>query len=177
MRRQRFLELVAFTGVITTLSACALIEERKAMGDPDSMFLMSTARASAAEEQLSQMAITHAQDPTVRQFAQRVAADHRRMNQELAQVAGQKGLSISEEPDELHQKTAQHLSQLSGNQFDREYMSEMVADHAKMLAKFEDKAKIGQDPHIREWAASKVPAFRQHYKMAQKVNDALTAVQ
>jgi predicted outer membrane protein len=55
-------------------------------------------------------------------------------------------------------------------------MSEMVAYHAKMLAKFEDKANVSQDPEVREWAASQVPAFREHYKMAQKVNDTLTAV-
>ena len=173
MRIQRLLEFSVFAGLVMTVSACALMQERKAMGDPDSMFLMSTARASAAEEQLSQMAATRAQDPSVKRFAQQVAADHRRINQELAQVAGQKGLTIEAEPDELHQKAAQHLSQLSGEQFDREYMSEMVADHAKMLSKFEDKARISRDPQVRQWAASKVPSFRQHYEMAQKVNDTL----
>ena len=176
MCRQWLVKFLASASLVTTLSACALMEERKAMGDPDSMFLMSTAQASAAEEQLSRMAAARAQDPAVKRFAQQLAADHQMMNEELAQVAARKGMTISAEPDELHQKTAQHLSGLSGEQFDREYMGEMVADHAKMLSNFENKAKVSRDPQVRQWAASKVPAFRQHYEMAQKVNDSLSSV-
>ena len=36
------------------------------------------------------------------------------MNQDLAQVAEKKGLTIAAESDELHQKTARYLSQSSG---------------------------------------------------------------
>ena len=151
-------------------TASVLMSGRKAVGNPDQMFLMTIARESGAEAQASQLAVERATDPQIKQFAQHAVADHQRMNQELHQLAEQKGLTITTAPDELHAELAAHLRALSGREFDREFMSTMVADHAKMMSKFESKAKMAKDPQIRQWAASKVPALREHWQTAQQIN-------
>jgi hypothetical protein len=33
----------------------------------------------------------------------------------------------------------------------------MVADHSKMLAQFQNKAKLAKGSQIRQWAAAQVP--------------------
>lgn len=167
--------ILLLLGIVTLLASCAAMSERKAAGNPDAMFLLSTARASNAEIELSQLAAQRSQDPAVKQFARQVSEDHHRMNMELGQLASRQQLSIPTDPDELHEKTAAHLSQLSGQEFDKEYVTEMVADHAKMLMKFQNKAKLAQDSQIRQWAASQVPAFRDYYEAAQTINAKLLA--
>ena len=165
--------------VVTALSAGALAgcetlsilqSGKNAVGNPDQMFVMMMARESGAEAQAAQLAAERASDPQVRQFAQRAVADHQRMNQELQQLADKQGMKITTTPDELHAELAAHLKALNGPEFDREFMSAMVADHAKMVSKFESKAKTAKDPQIRQWAASKVPALREHWQMAQQLN-------
>lgn len=163
---------VMVAGIILALASlpgCGMMSERKAMGNPDDMFVMMMARSSTAEAQVSEMAAKRASNSEVKQFAQTSASDHMRMNQELEQLAEQKGLTVSMTPDEMHRDMAAHLQALSGEQFDREYVAAMVADHAKMVSKFESKAKMAQDPRVRQWAASKVPALREHLKMAQQL--------
>jgi putative membrane protein len=172
MRRSLILLIL---GIVPLIASCAALSERKAAGNPDAMFLLSTARGSNAEIALSQLAAERSQDPDVKQFARQVTEDHHRINMELEQLASRRELSIPTAPDELHEKTAAHLSQLSGQDFDKEYVTEMVADHAKMLTKFQNKAKLAQDSQIRQWAASQVPAFRDHYEAAHALNAKLLA--
>ena len=156
--------------LVPLVASCAAMSERKAAGNPDAMFLLSTARASNAEIALSQLAAQRSQDPAIQSFARHVTEDHQRMNVQLAQLAARQDLTLPTAPDQLHAKTAAHLSQLSGQEFDKEYVTEMLADHAKMLTKFQNKAKLAKDSQIRQWAASQVPAFQDHYEAAQAMN-------
>ncbi|WP_447983201.1 DUF4142 domain-containing protein [Nitrospira sp. Nam74] len=174
MGRYRSLLLLLF-GVVPLVASCAAMSEHKAAGNPDAMFLLSTARASNAEIQLSDLAAQRSQDLAIKSLARQFSEDHNRMNGELAQLASRQELSLPTDPDELHKKTAAHLSQLSGQEFDKEYITEMVADHAMMLAKFQNKAKLATDRQIRQWAASQVPLFRAHYEAAQSINSKVLA--
>ncbi|HYE20175.1 MAG TPA: DUF4142 domain-containing protein [Tepidisphaeraceae bacterium] len=156
------------------LGGCGTAAEgRAAAGDPESLFLASTAHSSTSELTLSQMALERASDPRVRQYAQMMVTDHTKQNAELARLAQAKGMDVPARPDEAHAKTAATLRQLSGQRFDREYMSEMVADHAKLLSKMQDKAASATDPEIRAWAAAQVPILRSHLDHARQINQAI----
>jgi putative membrane protein len=65
------------------------------------------------------------------------------------------------------------MKTLSGPQFDQAYMSAMVADHTKMLSKFEDKAANAQDPDVRSWASSQVPILRRHLEQARQISQSV----
>ena len=52
-------------------------------------------------------------------------------------------------PDADHQKEWDKLNGLSGKDFDKEYMSDMVSDHAKALSAFTTEAKDTQDAKFR----------------------------
>src|SRR5206468_3580989 len=96
-------------------------------GNMQSHFLSSTAQDSTSEIAASQIAVNKASDPRVKQFAQQMIQDHQQLNQQLTSVAQQKGVDVPQKPDEMHVKAAAYLNQLSGRDFDREYMSMMVA--------------------------------------------------
>src|SRR5215203_3750408 len=143
----------ATIGAAWLLIGCATGAERKAaQGDPNAQFLTTTAHDSTSELQASRMALQRAENPRVREYAQMIVSDHSQGNQELAQLGQQRGMTLPMRPDEEHVKAAAHMRQLQGRQFDEEYMSMMVADHAKLLSKFQDKAARAQDPAVRSWA-------------------------
>jgi putative membrane protein len=122
-------------------------------------FLARAIEASAAEIELGKMAEAKSQNPRVRAYAQMMVKDHATAldafhriatggiaavpNQEsatnTAQLSGRVPLSKE------HQELRDRLSRLSGDDFDREYMSAMVQEHRKDVRDFEREVKSGSD--------------------------------
>jgi putative membrane protein len=142
-------------------------------GNPDALFMTETAHMSHAEIAAGQLALKKATNPQVKQFAQQMITDHTQGNQQLMAVAKQKGVDLPKRPDELHTKGAAAMANMSGADFDREYMSCMTSDHAKLLSSVEDKAATAKDPDVRSFAAAQVPIVRHHYQMALELNRSL----
>ena len=65
------------------------------------------------------------------------------------------------------------LSKLSGAEFDKEYMSDMVKDHEADAKEFENQANKGTDADIKAFAAKTLPMVQRHLQMAR---DALNQV-
>ena len=142
-------------------------------GNPDALYLTESAHMGAAEVAASQLALKKAQDPQVKRFAQMMVDDHTRGNQQLLQLGQRKGLDLPKRPDELHTKGAAAMANMSGQDFDRQYMSCMVSDHAKLLSSSEDQAQLAKDPDVRAFAQTQVPMLREHYNMALQINRSL----
>lgn len=72
--------------------------------------------------------------------------------------------------DKKHQNMAQKLGQLSGEEFDREYMRQMVKDHEKAVSLFQKEASKGDDAEVKAWAAKTLPALQEHLRMAREIS-------
>ena len=62
------------------------------------------------------------------------------------------------------------LQKLSGAQFDRAYMDDMVADHKEDVAEFEKQAKSGSDAAIKGFASKTLPTLQEHLLLAQSTD-------
>jgi putative membrane protein len=142
-------------------------------GDPNALFMTETAHMSHAEIAASELALKKSTNPQVKQFAQQMITDHTKGNQQLMALAKQKGVNVPKRPDELHTKGAAAMANMDGTTFDKEYMSCMTSDHAKLLSSVEDKAAGATDPDVRAFAQSQLPIVRHHYQMAVQLNRAL----
>jgi putative membrane protein len=72
------------------------------------------------------------------------------------------------EPEQLRAER-QRLSQLSGAQFDQEYLIEIIADHERNVAALEEAARTG-DAQVKEWASRALPRARRHLEQAQQLH-------
>ena len=79
------------------------------------------------------------------------------------------GVTAQVVPDEATNDPAvRKLANLSGAQFDRAFVSQMVADHKKSIAEFERASKDQTlSPQSRELAATALPKLRNHLAMAE----------
>jgi predicted outer membrane protein len=75
--------------------------------------------------------------------------------------------------DPKHQKLMGHLSGLSGAEFDREYMKQMVKDHEDAVSDFQKQSTRAKDPDIRAFAARTLPALQEHLRMAREIDGRL----
>lgn len=130
-------------------------------------FVMKTAQGGMAEVAAGQMASTKAANADVKAFGNRMVADHGKSNDELKQLATNKGLALPAETDEQHKQKADELSKKTGKAFDKAYMAAMVDDHTKTVADFEKMSQSATDPDIKSWTTATLPTLRDHLKMAQ----------
>ena len=67
------------------------------------------------------------------------------------------------------QKATNKLSTLSGDAFDREYISMMVKDHEKDVKEFEKVSTKAKDADVRAFAAKTLPTLREHLQQVRDI--------
>ena len=68
-----------------------------------------------------------------------------------------------------------YLSKLSGEDFEREYMKQMVEDQEKGARMFEAYSKGGENKELRDFAKETLPKIREHLAEAKRIQKKLGA--
>jgi putative membrane protein len=139
------------------------------MARGDAKFLKEAAEGNLAEVRLGELADQRAASDSVKQFGKRMATDHQKAYDELKQLASQKGVMVPTALDRGHQRLYDRLSKLSGADFDRAYMKEMVKDHDKDVKAFRKEADAGKDADVKAWASKTLPTLQEHQQQAKQV--------
>jgi len=136
----------------------------------DAKRMQKLAQDNLAEIEAGKLAADKAQDPQVKQFAQRMVDDHTKMLDDLKKLAQSKHVDLPTAPDAKHQKLMSKLQSLSGDKFDREYMRAMVKDHRDTLKQVQRTAKSAKDADLKNSAQQAAPEIQDHLKMAQDIS-------
>lgn len=151
-------------------------ENHGQLASSDYKFAVKASQGGQAEVTLGQLAAQKAEDPAVKQFAQRVVDDHTKANQQLNQILAQKGASV---PDETitgsEQREVNRLQKLSGAEFDKAYIGHLLRDNKKDVKEFQNKSDDAKDPDIRTFATTTLPVIQDHLKMAEDLDAAAKA--
>jgi putative membrane protein len=139
------------------------------LASSDRQFIKKAAQGGLAEVQLGQLATEKAESPEVKQFGQRMVDDHSKANDQLKQVASEKGVTVPEKLSPKDAATKARLERLSGKAFDRAYMQDMVADHTKDVSEFRMEAKSAKDPDVKNFASQTLPTLQDHLKQAKSI--------
>jgi len=139
----------------------------------DREFIEDAARGGMAEVELGQFAQQHASGDPVKQFAARMVKDHSKANEELRQLAQEKGVTMPSGPSHMDNHEMSKLAKLTGADFDREYMDNMVKDHEKDVKEFRKQAEKAKDPDVKNFAAKTLPTLQEHLQMAQNADQAV----
>jgi putative membrane protein len=132
-------------------------------------FAKNAAQDGLAEIQLGKLALTKATDQNVKDFGQKMVDAHTRISDDLRALAGQKDIMIPTDLTSADQALVNQLSGLSGDAFDKAYMSAMVKDHQTDLAGFQKEANSGADKDLRGYASRTLPILRQHLQLAKSI--------
>jgi putative membrane protein len=153
------------------LSASVLAAEKKGsessppkFSSADETFMMSAAQAGMVEVKLGELAAKKATQENIKQFGAAMVSDHSKANTELQAIAAKNGVTLPSKLDTPHQSKVDKFGTLSGEQFDKAYVSEMVKDHEKVAAEFEKASKTSQNPELKSFAATTLPVIKTHLK-------------
>jgi putative membrane protein len=151
-----------------TLGFCAALLpiKAKAATDDDKKFLAMAAQSDQNEIALSKLAQDKASNPDVKAFAGKMVTEHTKMTESMKPYATAWALTPPAGPDADHQKELDKLNGLSGKDFDKEYMDQMVSDHSKALSAFTSEAKDSKDVKFRADVIKGKTAVAAHKNMA-----------
>lgn len=142
-------------GTVSSLST----EERE--------FIVKAAQGGMAEVATGQIASQQATNADVKAFGRQMVTDHGKANNELSQLATNKGIAVPTETNDEHKKKAEELSKKSGKDFDKAYVDEMVEAHKKDVAEFEKMSQSATDADLKTWTTNTLPTLKHHLEMIQ----------
>jgi putative membrane protein len=135
----------------------------------DEDFVRNAASGGMLEVTLGRHAATHADRQAVRDFGQRMVADHNRINVRLKQIAKDADIDLPTHMERQHTEESEKLIAQHGAEFDAQYMKHMVLDHQEDIKQFEDEVQHGSDHAIIDFAKDNLPTLKNHLQMAEKV--------
>ncbi len=138
----------------------------------DREFVNKAACGGMLEVKLGELAQQKASAADIKEFGRKMVDDHGKANAELKQLAQSKNITCPAElvGDEI--KMCDKLTALSGDDFDKQYISCMIKDHKEDISDFEKEAKDGKDAETKAWAAKTLPTLKSHYELIQQVAQA-----
>jgi putative membrane protein len=139
------------------------------LSDQDQQFATMAAQANVGEVQLGKLAERSGSSDAVKQFGKLMVKDHSRAQDNLRSWASSSNFMLPGElgPEAMPLKNA--LSAISGKQFDRAYIQEMLQGHKKVIAAFEAEIEHGQDASLKQYASSVLPVIQDHIRIAEDI--------
>ena len=138
-------------------------------------FMKNAAIGGMTEVELGKLAEQNGHSPDVKSFGARMVQDHSRANDQLTNIAKQRGVQLPQQLDGEHQQMRDRLAKLQGDAFDRAYMRMMVADHDKDMKEFRHGALMGHDRELKRFARETLNVVEQHDQLAHNIDRSLVA--
>jgi putative membrane protein len=150
--------LVAFTGL------CAVAQDNQQ--DQDKKFVTAASEGGLAEVDFGKLAAQKAKNPDVRAFAQKMVQDHTTLNNKMAPVAQELGVTPAQHLGVENVAEYAKLKVLTGDEFDKSYVSEMVKDHHADLAAFQQEEQVAANPALKRTVTAGARVIAMHTHMA-----------
>ncbi len=135
----------------------------------DKMFLRKAAAGGMAEVQLGELATQKAGAQDVKDFGQKMVTDHTALNNEMAPIADSMGVTLPKKFSKEDQAEYDKLNAMSGDDFDKEYVSFMVKDHHQDLREFRTEAASTSDPTLKAAVDKGSKVIYAHMTMIDKM--------
>jgi putative membrane protein len=135
----------------------------------DKKFVRDAAQGGMAEVELGKLATEKASSDDVKKFGQRMVDDHTKAADQLKQVASSEGIQLPQGLSAKDKMTEERLSKLSGEQFDKAYMADMVKDHTQDVTEFQHESHSGKDAAVKNLASQTLPTIEDHLKQAKEI--------
>ena len=162
----------------TTLALCGVLllaprgmaAEKDTLNATDVKFVKHEAAAGMAVVKLAELAVKKAERTDVKEFAAMIVADHTKANEELKALAAKKGVEASAVIDPKHADTFQELEKVSGAEFDKNFLAEMVKGHKKCVSSFEAASTDVTDSDVKAFANKMLPTLKAHLEKAKELS-------
>ncbi len=143
----------------------------------DKLFVRQAAVGGRAEVELGRLAQKKGVDQAVKDFGERMVADHGKANDRLSRLSRDVNSEIPDGLDPEHQTIRRELNELSGADFDIAYLASQVRDHQKTANLLQWHISYGQNQPLVNYAIETLPVVMAHLETAKLEHARLTTAE
>jgi putative membrane protein len=161
---------------VVTLTAAAVLAvaplvaaAQGGASDDDKKFVEAALKGGMSEVDLGQLAAKSGNSEDVKQFGQMMVTDHTKLGEKMKGVASDIGVNPPSMQSAGGMATEAKLKVLSGDAFDKAYISAMVKDHEEDLAAFKKEAMNGTSPEVKSAAKQGAMVVQRHLTAIRKI--------
>ena len=172
MRFTQTLAAFALGALLAAPAAYAQFNIKKSdqkMDNADASAMKQLAQDNINEIEAGKAAAAKAQNPQVKQFAQKMATDHQQMLSELQTLAKSKGVALPESGSLKDKAQMKMMEKTAGADFDKKYMEQMVKDHQKDVQATQDLSTKAKDPQFKAAVQKAHAKIQEHLQLAQRI--------
>ncbi|MGH7631054.1 MAG: DUF4142 domain-containing protein [Gemmatimonadales bacterium] len=141
--------------------------------------LSQVAFANQTEIRQGEAAAKKATTPTVKEFATRIAQDHKANTKQLRQVAARIGVTVGDSgaqaTTESQSATMGELAGKTGKDFDRAFIDAQIKAHEQTIDKIRNQLLPASDqPEVREYLEQTAAAMEGHLASAKQLKQDLS---
>jgi putative membrane protein len=171
----RWVGLLLLGLLLIGFTSCEEDEEapRDTVSAQDREFTVQATYANLAEIAMGQLALTQAEDESIRQYAETMVTDHTKAQDELRYLVESYDLEIPDTLESGDQIIYEELEQLEGYAFDSAYIGSQVVAHQKTQQLFQNQIDRGENTGIVQYASSTLPHLTEHLARAMDLKEEL----
>jgi putative membrane protein len=153
----------------TTINQYTILETQTTrLSQMDMMYVQEASQAGIGELELANLALERSKNENIKQYARQMIQDYTGLNQELMELAQQKGMNLPTNLSPKYRALKTQLSKLSGVNFDQAYISEAgINGHMENLVMHTRQIQLGEDPDLQAFAAKNFPILETHLQLVE----------
>jgi putative membrane protein len=169
----RFAARPAAWAVSALLLACTTAAVAQAgASDGDKHFVEAALKGGMAEVELGHLAAKKGASEDVKRFGEKMVVDHTALGDKMKAVAGEIGVTPPSMTTPSDMALKAKLELLSGDAFDKAYISAMVKDHEEDLKDFQQEVADASSPAVKTAARQGETVIAHHLAMIRKIAEA-----
>ncbi|MND52337.1 hypothetical protein D3C80_433490 [compost metagenome] len=137
----------------------------------DAEFLAMAYGDGLFEIEAAKLAQKNASSNEVKTLAKTIETDHMKANDQLSALAGKSNVTLPVALTDNKQSTYNELAAVTGKEFDKEYIKEMVKCHEDAIDAFEKKSKNANNAEIQNFAVKTIPVLTAHKTKAEVIKE------
>jgi putative membrane protein len=169
--------LVAFSALV----ACNRdggVEAAREAGPPsvslaEQDFTMKAMQGHLAEINTARIALQKTDNTDVADFAHMIQSDHNGALKDLSDLMKDKNVPQARTLVPEVQEDISRMNNLTGPEFDREFVNMMVSDHQKAVEMFRDQEAIAQNSDVKDYVEDWLPKLEMHLDKAKQLQSKL----
>ncbi|HEV2567632.1 DUF4142 domain-containing protein [Sphingomonas sp.] len=136
-------------------------------------YVAMAASSDTYEVQSSKLALQHASNPDVRNFAQMMVTDHANTSASVMAAAKQASIGNPGGPNQKHTAMLKDLREAGHAKMERLYVDQQVMAHEEALALHQAFAAQGDNPGLKAAAAAAIPIVQRHLEEIRRIQTAM----
>lgn len=157
---------------VLTALLCPVLPAHAAVSQQTTDFVQKASEGNLFEIESSKIALQKTSAKDVKDFAQRMVADHTQIGDQLKKALNDSGTGLTPATvlDNDHQNTINSLNAAAPTTFDNLYAQAQVKAHDEAVNLFTGYAQNGDDAVLKKFASNTLPMLKEHQALAHTLS-------